>query len=323
MRNSDRLGVMKPFRLRLARIITRQLPPFIAAHVSQRIYSCDRGWKDNYDFLVRSRTGSPFAGTTRDMHACVFAIHGYYDWRVLATAAYLCGPADCVVEVGANVGTETVGLADIVGPRGRVFAFEPDPTNVQWLRGAVKSAALNHVEVIAAAVSDEVGTVRFFKSPDERESGSGSIHGGGEFGDTGGVDVDCVTLDGYLRENDAVRLVLIDVEGSEVRVLRGSRSVLARERPAIIVEAQEMTQRRAGFSLRELHSELVAQGYEVHAISRFGLCKPRIENYERICNWLALPPALVASASGIRRHLRLCATAPCIRWINPLTKRYD
>lgn len=54
-------------------------------------------------------------GTTRDFHLHVLAIHGYYDWRVLVIAGAICSQGDTIVEVGANVGTETLGFADIVG----------------------------------------------------------------------------------------------------------------------------------------------------------------------------------------------------------------
>src|ERR1700737_4902683 len=120
---------MQPFRLTLARILAGCAPPLIAARVSL-IYSIDRGWTDAYEFHRRSRTGSVYLGNTRDVAARSFAIHGYFDWRLLAAARYFCKPGDTIVEVGANVGTETIGFADIVGVGGHVYAFEPLPSNI-------------------------------------------------------------------------------------------------------------------------------------------------------------------------------------------------
>jgi hypothetical protein len=99
----------------LAQLLARPLPPVIAAHVSHRIYPHERGWQDAYAFQARARSGSLYAGTTRDLHAHAFAMHGYYDWRFLATAAFLCRAGDTIVEVGANVGTENEERAQLLG----------------------------------------------------------------------------------------------------------------------------------------------------------------------------------------------------------------
>jgi FkbM family methyltransferase len=291
----------------------------IAAHLSQRIYPHEQAWQDDYAFHAPARTGSLLAGTTRDMHAHVFAIHGYYDWRFLATAALLCGAGDTLVEVGANVGTETIGLADIVGPRGLVYAFEPEPNNAAQLRRAMRDADLSQVEIIQAAVSDEAGTVHFAPSPNERESGSGRIssEGGGNL-----LAVECLTLDAYLSDKGPVRLVTIDAEGAEVRILRGGKEVLRRDRPAVIVEAQEVTLRQFGVGLADLRAELRAHDYHLYELSRFGLCDVDVEDTRRSRNWLALPPARASEAARIRRHLLRCGLLPCLPWLNPLTRRF-
>src|ERR1051325_1333663 len=46
---------------------------------------------------------------------------------------------DCAWDIGANVGLYTVKLAERVGHKGRVFAFEPSPINVQRLAQAVSA----------------------------------------------------------------------------------------------------------------------------------------------------------------------------------------
>jgi FkbM family methyltransferase len=270
---------------------------------------------------LAGRTGSPYSGSTRDMHAHFFAIHGYYDWRLLATASFFLRPGDRAIEVGANVGTETIGLADLVGPTGQVYAFEPFPANADLLRRAMTAAGLGQVEVFQAAVSEQAGTIRFAPAADERETGSGRIATGTE-GGTNELTVECLTLDSFLAQRGPIRLMVVDVEGAEMHVLRGGREVLRRDRPVIILEAQEEAQRQFGFGLTDLHAELQAHEYQVYELVRIGLGKLDLENKSRNRNWVALPPALHAESGRLHRHLIRCGLMPCLFGLNPLTRRY-
>ena len=57
---------------------------------------------------------------------------------------------DVILEVGANVGTETVSYADIVGPDGIVHAFEPVPSNVSryWFDYPQGLACISYSEAV-------------------------------------------------------------------------------------------------------------------------------------------------------------------------------
>ena len=314
---------MQPVRLVLARLLARPLPPLIAAHVSQRIYSAERGMRDDYPFRVRSLSGSSFVGTTQDPHACMLAIHGYFDWRLQAVAAYFCRPGDTIVEVGANIGTETIRFADTVGPQGHVYAFEPDTSSLEQLRRVLDSAAIRHVVVIPAAVSDAAGTVTFCPSPNVREPGMGHIQDFARAGSDGGFRVECVSLDSYFEGKGPVHHMFIDAEGAEVMILRGGREILRRDRPVVVVEAAAEALKRLGFELSDLKAELESHDYRVYAIERFGLTEPIVGNYFRTCNWLALPPPLFGHARKLHRYLLWCGLLPCVRGLNPLTRRRD
>lgn len=50
---------------------------------------------------------------------------GVYDPREEHVLRNLIDKGDCVIEIGSNVGSYTVSLADEVGPKGLVYAFEP------------------------------------------------------------------------------------------------------------------------------------------------------------------------------------------------------
>lgn len=310
---------MMPLRLRLARLVSRPLPPVIAAHVSDRIYPPERGFRDRIAVSTRGRTGSVFTGNTHDLHASVFAIHGYFDWRLVAVASFLCKKGDTIVEVGANVGTETLAFADIVGPSGRVHAFEPFPGNLQQLREVVSKAGLSQVEIVAAAVADVPGHLEF-SSPPEGWSGSGHlVSGGATAGAHGTIKVETTTLDAHFRDAGRVQFLSIDAEGAETTILAGGGALIARDQPVIVVEAEPALLKSFGSSLADLKAKLDSFGYRVHTIGRLGLTAPETES-DRNWNWVALPPSRADEAGALSRHLFWSAVTPWVPLLHPMAR---
>ena len=68
-------------------------------------------------------------------------------------------PGATVVDIGANIGAFAVMAASIVGPRGRVIAFEPIPETFERLRENVALSGLGQVECRRAAIDAEEGEI--------------------------------------------------------------------------------------------------------------------------------------------------------------------
>src|SRR5262249_26351938 len=81
-------------------------------------------------------------------------------------------------------------------------------------------------------------------------------------------EVKLVRLDDYLQANPLPRIDLmkIDVEGAEVRVLRGARKTLERFRPLIVFEVCPAWLAKMQTNPTELFTELVGHGYSIHAL---------------------------------------------------------
>jgi FkbM family methyltransferase len=77
------------------------------------------------------------------------------------TAAYTPKAGDVVWDAGANAGTTAYSLAQMVGPTGKVYAFEPDDTNYEFLLRNMELHKVTNVVPIKAALSGKTGTALF------------------------------------------------------------------------------------------------------------------------------------------------------------------
>ncbi|MFE7031047.1 FkbM family methyltransferase [Streptomyces sp. NPDC057621] len=151
----------------------------------------------------------------------------------LARLGDLC-PSGCgtAVDVGGWYGPWTRRLS---GRARRVVTVEPVP----HLARLITAATPGNVQVVRAAASDRSGTARLWLPPgDQGDRGVSSlvrrdIH-------ARALDVPCLTLDS-LNLHD-VGFIKIDVDGSELAVLRGAGTLLSRDRPALFIELEARIQ---------------------------------------------------------------------------------
>jgi FkbM family methyltransferase len=145
-----------------------------------------------------------------------------------------CG--DWVVDIGANVGFYTKRLAELVGPEGRVLAFEPVPETFVLLASNLDCCRLSNVTLFNAAVSETTGVVGM-SIPEYSDTGQRNYY---QAHLTSPADSELriltVSLDS-IEIPTTVRLIKIDAEGHEFSVLKGMRKTLLRDHPILIVEA--------------------------------------------------------------------------------------
>jgi FkbM family methyltransferase len=137
-------------------------------------------------------------------------------------------PGDVVYDVGANVGFFSLLASVLVGPAGRVVAFEPLPRNVELLRANLGLNAVANVDIVAAAVAGKAGSTLF------AIGGSPSM---GSMDASRGIEVRVVGLD-ELVANGEIPLpaaIKMDIEGAESRALSGARNILEAHRPTLFL----------------------------------------------------------------------------------------
>ena len=205
------------------------------------------------------------------------------------------------LDVGANIGIFSVLVSGLVGPKGRVLSFEPDPANFRRLARNIYMSRLSNVVLNRIALMDRKGLVPLKALV---EDGWGMYSSVGEplsgveepSGLSGGRVthlVRCSTLDEYVRENGirSVDLVKVDVEGAELSVLRGGEKLLrARRAPVLIIEFNRVTTRIMGYDLLELRRYVESLGYTLHRLVGGGryLTKLGVLDIARYENLVAL-----------------------------------
>jgi FkbM family methyltransferase len=175
-------------------------------------------------------------------------------------------PSALVLDIGANIGAHTVLLAQLVGSKGRVLAFEPTDFGFQKLRRNLDlnpelAARVTAIQCFLAAQDDGDLPASIYSSwPLNKSDGLHAKHlGQGMATQTARVN----SIDGILAErgNPAVQLVKMDVDGFECDVLRGATGMLRQSRPTFVMEMSPYVLDERGASLEELLSYFAPHGY--------------------------------------------------------------
>lgn len=176
-----------------------------------------------------------------------------------------------IYDIGAHIGFHSLYFARIVGPKGKVYAFEPNPTNLERIK-LIRDKNVdvkNNITVYDVAVSNVLGTEEFNMSRDI-ESGTSS----GSFIDTADTmlerevykqigfietKVKTVPIDLFKEElgiQEEPDLIKIDVEGAESLVLLGAKNTLLTKKPVILMEVHSI------FNMFEVMTFLYSLSYE-------------------------------------------------------------
>ncbi|MDP3789583.1 MAG: FkbM family methyltransferase, partial [Candidatus Omnitrophota bacterium] len=130
-----------------------------------------------------------------------------------------------VLDIGANIGYYVLLEAGIIGPSGRIIAYEPSRDNYSLLNRNIELNGLSgKVETNNAAVSNRSGMSRFYLSSKSNLHTLNPVRykgGAGKAGEDRFVDVKTVDVYDILNKSRDVKFIRMDIEGHEVEVLEG------------------------------------------------------------------------------------------------------
>jgi FkbM family methyltransferase len=162
--------------------------------------------------------------------------HGYwlgsYEMNKRLAFERLIPAGSVIYDIGANVGYFSLLAAVLAGDQGWVYAFEPLPRNVAFLRRHIELNRLNNISVIEAAVSEEQGEAYF-------DLGASSAMG--HLAESGEIRVEMVSLDQMMAEGTLLPpdYIKLDVEGAEYHALVGAENLLKTYHPILFLDTHQ------------------------------------------------------------------------------------
>jgi len=202
-------------------------------------------------------------------------------WEIAETDWFLriVKPGDTVVDAGANIGYYTVIGSRLVGDKGKVYAFEPDPANFALLEKNVRLNGLTNVVLERKALSNRKGTLKLFIG-DQNKGDHRIYQPEGESRPS--VDVEAVRLDEYFKDYQrGIDVLKTDTQGAEGVILEGVTGLLEHqsEGPTIFMEFWPHALKGMGTDAGALLKMLQSYNYKLYDINpkdnKRGL--PRVE----------------------------------------------
>jgi FkbM family methyltransferase len=165
-----------------------------------------------------------------------------YEPNVSRAIDSLLSLGEIMYDVGANEGWCSLIAASRTGYSGRIYAFEPDKSNLSVLKKNIETNQSQNIFVVNSGVGETSEILRFASYnlcglvshviTDEMQAAS----------DASIYEIDVVSIDDFvLQGNHPPSLIKIDVEGLELKVLQGAQSTLVRVRPLVICEVRKDT----------------------------------------------------------------------------------
>jgi len=252
--------------MKVGYILSRPLY-FLAAHQKSRrfIYFFLRFFQPKKDVRIRVQNQTMYARTLDRiavLYLRKFSFEEAFETKLFQSVVK---KGMTVVDIGANLGCYTLMAANLVGEKGKVFSFEPDPENFSLLLKNIEANGYQNVKAFDMAISDKSGEIKLFLSEEHR--GEHKIYDSGEKRQT--IYVKTSPLDTFFKkEYPRIDIIKIDVEGAEGMVFAGMKQIIkANPRVVIFTEFWPKALEMAGSSPKDLLKTVRDQGFLIYIIN--------------------------------------------------------
>lgn len=195
-------------------------------------------------------------------------------------------PGDVFIDVGAHYGYFSLLAAHLVGQQGKVIGFEASPTTFEIVQK--NQALFEHLQVINAAISDSNTPLSFYEFPNlYSEYNTLDIEQFKQeewFKEQAPkeINIQSIILDEFLSQKQLeAKLIKIDVEGAEDKVIRGLQAHLSEYSPIVVMEYLSIE--RGGHIHEQAEKMLKKLAYQPHYIRQDGSLTA-IENASEFIN---------------------------------------
>jgi FkbM family methyltransferase len=192
-------------------------------------------------------------------------LRGVYEHEVENCIRRCLNIGDTFIDVGSNVGYFSIIASQLVGEAGFVYAFEPHKKVFNLLKESVKVNSANNVEIAEIALWDEKTELSF-----EDKLNSAFSYITPHRDDSASSKIQAMTFDDYIstkKLSSSVKLIKIDVEGAEFKVISGMKETIDRVHPDFIIELQNWSLSRFSSEIKDIVNFFTTRSYSTYNLS--------------------------------------------------------
>ena len=140
-----------------------------------------------------------------------------------------------VIIAGAYFGDQAILVANNIKTCGVCHTFEPNKNNSDLIVENARLNGLKNILINNLALWNKSNEKLIFDGEDALASTVVSLS-------TTDNVLHTITMDDYVKQNnvDNINLIMIDVEGSEVKVLEGAKEILVKDKPVVVFETHSL-----------------------------------------------------------------------------------
>jgi FkbM family methyltransferase len=212
------------------------------------------------------------------------AIHttadNYIEWAIISNGTYeseinkliriSLKNGGSALDIGANIGLQSIRMSQCAGETGKVFAFEPlIYLQEKFRRNMILNGAFN-VKLFPFALADEEKDAEFTIDKKSWNHGTFSLNDKNGGAERQQVVIKVADMIPEIGDMNALDLVKIDVEGFEFHVLKGLKKTLEKHKPRIIFEYDKNYWINAGQDITDCFTFLQLLGYTLYQVTPVG-----------------------------------------------------
>ncbi len=192
-----------------------------------------------------------------------------------------------IIDVGVNVGSTLLNFAKIC-PDGFVFGFEPDKNNFSKAQKNLKLNEFDNATIIKKGLGDKAAKAKLYKVNDTNAGQNRFLSSAASelIEEFAYDEVEIIKLDDFVEEKrlDRIDLIKIDVEGFELKVLKGAEQSLRKFSPVLFIELIDINLILQGDDAKSVIRFLEQLGYEIHHADTKEIIGSNDENNNYSCD---------------------------------------
>lgn len=217
-----------------------------------------------------------------DRDSLFLSKYGHYEETITHIIDSLLDVGDTFLDIGAHIGYYTIIASKIVGETGKVFAFEPDPTNFALLKKNVEENKCNNVTLVNKAVLNKNSVAKLYicvnNTGDHRVYDNHGLDS---------IDVKTIRLDDYFKDHvGSIDFIKMDIQGAEGLATDGMHSILQKNKNVkMVAEFAPSMIAQTGSDPKTFLKSITGNGSELYYISqlKINIVKVSIDEILEAC----------------------------------------